>query len=360
MSARWILPIALGLLQHTPAALASDPSNSAGVVWKEFLSRQQAVETANVVWSMRFYLSVTARENMHERRPRFSTVVGQKPLDLPPTERRLLVSGTNACRYENIGLLFTQEDDGLPYRSIICYGEDGTYQSFSERAGSVERHTGRIDHRDAPPVWDALHIKPLILALRPLRPEAFGADPSTWDIRSEPAVVDGRACLVLRGYPPAFGSGGPVYELSLDRSRGYIPLRYVSRDRASGRIYSQVDMRYERTEEPTWMPSWWKVDTFFGDGTISEASENEKVQVTLGMTLPTDTFQINYPPGTLVRDGRKGEQHFIIADDGRYVPRREAEARASSNGASWPWLIAAFGAAALGIGLLVWRRAAAG
>jgi hypothetical protein len=115
-------------------------------------------------------------------------------------------------------------------------------------------------------------------------------------------------------------------------------------------------MRYDNNMDPEWIPSSWKAAVLFPSGELFEESENDDVEVALGLELPDDRFQIAYPKGTSVKDDREGGKFFTAEEGGRLVPKRQVAAQAASDTNRPYWIVAGGVAAAIGIALVLWRR----
>ncbi|MDQ3332200.1 MAG: hypothetical protein M3552_16365 [Planctomycetota bacterium] len=269
---------------------------------------------------------------------------------------RLTLLGRDQVRLEGYGISFAGADMGVPIPMISTFDGD-LYWSFNESSTGHDG-SGGISEMTGFRGWGIIQMFPLTLVLRPLRPEAFGSDQTRWKVVDE-TVIDGRRCIVLEGKPPSVQSSTASFKrVYIDPERDYVPMRWTSHSHEPAPSI-QLDFRYEHDAEPKWFPSQWKAVLYGATGNLREQSDNELVALRLGDPAPISTFQIDFRPGTVVIDGRKGAEAFIIGADGEWIPKRIADAQASYRTSNdiWPWIVG--GAAILGILIFIWRRRAA-
>ncbi|MBA3316109.1 MAG: hypothetical protein H0T47_22825 [Planctomycetaceae bacterium] len=327
--------------------VALEGSLAAGVreeIWQVLAQRQEAAHTASVAWQKESLVAgSTQPPDEHGNR--------QEDLALPRHPCTLIVSG-NQARFETQIASFANKHRGVLIPHIDAF--DGTNkQTFSDGTSGP---WGVIQESDSFEEWRNVNLYGLTLNLRPLRPEAFGTIPSDWNVEDRPAVVDGRACVVLtRPVEKA------IYHAYFDRNAGDLLMRYEKT--FVGRVASRTDMRYDSMMEPPWLPVSWV--TTFG----SDRSVNEVEQVSLGIEVPDATFKIEYPAGTRIsvlgsprdaakRGGVVSEKMFIVGEKGSLVPRRKVIAEETKNPewALWPWTLAGIGVVVLAAALLLRRR----
>lgn len=322
-------------------------------IWTTFQARQQAAETAEVVWNKQFTLAASSANRF--RSLAAATQESGGDVVSPSHTDRFFLSGDRA-RYETWISSFGGEKDGEQVPSIDAY--DG------KRHQSLTRGThGTIKDLDSFDGWLNVHLTALVLSLRPLRPEAFGPTPGKWAIDQRRSVVDGHECIVLVQRTSPRPDLSRIRRVMLDPERQYLPLRYEAE--TGGYLSLRVEMRYEQTHSPEWVPSSWTA-AFYRGGDISEQSLNELKEVVLGLDLPDETFTVDYPPGAEVtRVGNSippgrlapSTQHLVMSKSGSLVPRRQEVAQQTMSGwGKWPAILGAVGMALLGGALLLWRR----
>ncbi len=353
MSAFLLLSIFFGLLKA--CAESQDVRDADAVlfenIWKEFGERQASAATADVTWVHR-YMMTTNSSALGELRSAGPADMGGTDL-LAEQRCRLAVGGRDRLRVED--LIVASSAGRINLLPAVSSFDGTTRWRFTDHSSVNESHSGTISAAKRAVLWSGVHVLPLTMALRPLRPEAFGEESSQWMIESSTGVVDGVACIVMTRH-----LANSTRTVHLDPLRQFIPLKMTGTS-------VSITMLYDRSEEPKWVPSSWTSTVYAGQdgGPLESESENELVSAKIGIPLDEDTFRITFPEGTVVLDGRRGglPATFVAGKDGELIPQRQAvalETTGDSSSFSWPLLLAAGGAAALGIALLIWRRAAAG
>lgn len=320
-------------------------------IWQTFADRQAAAETASLSWRQST-LASPSRNGLSIEQASDSTKADSSPVNKKQAHPVLLILAGDRVRYESSIRAFAGGRDGDLVPSVVAYDGKRNQSLTNEEFGGMK-------DMDAFDEWSNIALFGAVLNLRPLRPEFFGESPAKWTVEDSPSVIDGRRCVVLSHRRPR----GFVTHVHLDPEKNYVPLRYASLrgDRPSAR----VDMHYERTEEPTWIPSSW-TSTFYAGGRPSHVYRIEVQEVVLGLEVPDETFTIEYPPGAelTVVEGPihtpESEKRVVVAQTGELVPHRLAVAEATKD-SGWGWwylVLVALGVAVLGGALWLWRREA--
>ncbi|MBA3313687.1 MAG: hypothetical protein H0T47_10425 [Planctomycetaceae bacterium] len=316
-------------------------------IWEAFTARQEAADSAEVRWTTQKMQGAALIEQMKGNwSPEAASLQGDVPI--PPAACRMVLWSA-LVRYESQEALLAQGKAQELRPSINAY--DGrrlqTLQDSVVRGGQT---TGFVKDAREFDEWRNIHLAGLMANLRPLR--IFGRTPAEWTLEARPEVIDGRSCVVIVQRETDKLSR----RIYLDSERDFVPLRIQSEREDS--VYARSDMRYERTEEPRWVPSSWTA-SFSQGGRLLTQTDNELTDVRLGLPVPKETFTVEYPKGALltVVDG-KGDRVMVVADDGEWVPYRQAAAEATANFGWPPWamFLAGIGVAALAVALLQWRR----
>ncbi len=337
-----IIALLLHLIFITSVAAAPAQTES---IWPKFVERQGRSERADIIWIHRRLLTKNSSAIAELR--------SSGPVDLAmdrlfqEQQCRLVASGER-LRVEDLTLA-SSGGQGHFLPTTVAF--DGAMRRrLTDYSRVNEDPSGGISDEWRALAWADVHLLALTFALRPLRPEAFGNQPSAWTIRPEVEMVEGVHCTVLERR-----LSKRTERVCVDPNRSFVPLKLVS-----GSI--SVTMRYERNEEPEWIPSSWTATVYTGpnSGVLESQSENELVSAEIGKPINDELFQIQFPPKTRVLDGRgTGLPALFIADDaGNLIPqRREVAQRTADEGwGRWPLIFAAIGAAVLGGALLLRRR----
>lgn len=335
----FVIPVPLGAAEVTVER-----------IWQSLRERDENVETAQISWLYDLVISrdmaassVAPAGGLQKRN------TDEAPMTLGEHESSLSLKGKR-IRLEFVAASFAQGNRGVAAPSISAY--DGQFQrQFTERTGSVDHHWGSIN----PAVfdgWQGIHVVPLFYALHPLHPQVFGSGPKQWRLEPDPAVIDGRRCVIISRHTRHPGS---KYRLSvfLDPARDFVPLRRESY--VNGNLSTRVDMTYVDGSEHSWLPARW-TSTDFGNttGRVLKRSDNRVTEVALNEPLPDDHFRFEFPAGTVVTDKRQQEaQRFFVEEDGSWVPYEKGRTPATPVGRSWTtwtWLaVLVAGAVTLGI-----------
>lgn len=334
-------------------------------IWGAFRAREEQVESAQVTWKYRYMMSeysvAGALEGEREDPSQASDVV------FPEKTCRLSLAGERV-RFESPIAVFDHGQGGRPTPSISAFDgvdDQGLITSLRDDVA----HSGSLEQTDAWSQWNMIHLQALTCALRPLRAELFGPERGEWRILDDPAVIEGRQCVVLELAHPIERDSDSVY---LEADRAYLDpehgFRLVRRNNImnNGQVGFQVDVRYEEGDSPDWFPTNWNVASYgFVTGKLIDSSENRLVSVVLNEPIPGSEFQIRFPPGAHVRRifTPYESQMYVAQRDGQLVPaspRRSLLAPAAAE----PWWRRSWGLTACGTVLLLlavvwgerWRR----
>lgn len=347
---RYVLAVAGLALTSVPA----EPCAAADLdsIWSEFRQRQSAAEAAR----LEFTMSQTLPADEVAQRVEPGSGGGQD-LSVGPYPASIELSG-DKVRFESLTLSFVGGDRGETVPTISAFDGENQ-QSYSDRSGRPGYPSqGAIKPLAKFREWENTALLPLFFAVRPLRQEAFGPNPSGWREEDRPAVVGGVRCLVIAKRPPETPPEfGHVIRAYLDPARDFIPLRVESAMRRGRSV--RLDVVYERGDPPRWVPSEWSSVWLKRDGTTADETRCSLKDVTLGQPVADERFVITFPAGTTVVDERAGRSEvFVVQPDGSFLAERSARATESSEKTPWPWVIAAIGAVALGLAVLLRRHRA--
>jgi hypothetical protein len=332
-------------------------------IWSAFRVREQKVQTAKVSWKYRFvkseYAVADAIANEREDPSRAADIV------FPEETCRMSLAGERV-RFESPIAVFAHGQGGRPTASVSAF--DGSEQQFfSESLRRDKPHHGSIRESDAFSQWNMIHIYPLTYALRPLRPELFGPQPGDWQIVDDPAVIDGRRCVVMElAHPVETDTSTPRHRADrvyLDPEYGFRLLRRTA-VMTNGQITIQVDARYERGDAPVWFPTSWTVATYGAvTGNLGESSEGRLIRVVLNESIRDEEFRIKFPRDTEVRRifTPYESQVYVANADGQLLAASPRERLSVPTGSdpwwrSWGLMTAGVVLLALAIGWGICRR----
>ncbi|MEX0718323.1 MAG: hypothetical protein WD066_17140 [Planctomycetaceae bacterium] len=166
---------------------------------------------------------------------------------------------------------------------------------------------------DHPPM--DVTTRPLMYALWPLTPHFGHLDLDEYRIKEAPAVIAGRQCVVLER------NTGPVEnELYVDMQRDCLILRVVGASTPR-----QADIQYEKDASGNWHPSGWQyVSTKTGGSGFDISIVAKTTAVDFSYTAQPADFEIDYPPGTILRDNRARPAPDVVQHPAQ-LPGRAAE-----------------------------------
>jgi hypothetical protein len=130
---------------------------------------------------------------------------------------------------------------------------------------------------------------------------------------TEHAIVDGVHCVKLERGPPPTVRWAVVEHCWVDPARDDVPILFEKT--VGGALQWSVAIQYRPSREVGWVPEQWtcqyQLPLFEAHCTATTLSVNE--------SLPPKTFQLDFPPGTLVFD-KLSHAPFLVAHDGSRSP----------------------------------------
>jgi hypothetical protein len=159
----------------------------------------------------------------------------------------------------------------------------------------------------------------LFLAFRPLLP-LMGLQGDRFRVVSEHAIVDGVHCVKIEnGLPRDRVRNGArnwttvAEHCWVDPARDDVPILFEKT--VGGALMWSVAIQYRPSREVGWVPEHWtcqyQFPMFEAHCTVTKLTVNEP--------LPPKTFQLEFPPGTLVFD-KLSHAQFLVARDGSRSP----------------------------------------
>jgi hypothetical protein len=187
--------------------------------------------------------------------------------------------------------------DGTASKTLAYYG--GIGQDYPQ--GAVVDDSGMLNRT----LWN---LKPIVLAYRPLDSTLVWFEEGELRITMTGVAVDDRPCVVLESH-------GPRREVTLwvDPSRDFHVVRYEYAER--GNLKSHFEVRYHHAGADGWVPERWEHLTV-GPGRKPAMLWSGSVdRFAINPAIDISEFQIEFPVGALVWDGRTN-QSFLVREDG--------------------------------------------
>jgi hypothetical protein len=284
-----------------PPFMPDSPADAAIVnrVFANWKARQERAKSFHVEWNTRVVQKSRRKPTVEEFR------------------RAFWVDGDDRFRVEFSGVSKGQFNwDRMPRGERTWNGADNRilewpHDPAAPPLGVVRQATLRDD-------LDPEHAA-LFLAFRPfLRLMHLRA---AWlHVVTEHAIVDGVHCVKLERGPPRdlFRNGARNWtsvaeHCWVDPARDDVPILFEKT--VGGALQWSVAIQYRPSREVGWVPERWtcqyQFPTFEAQCTATTLSVND--------SLPPKTFQLDFPPGTLVLD-KLSHAPFLVAHDGSRSP----------------------------------------
>jgi len=304
IATRGVLLCAIGLRVLSVDAVA-DQQEALLAAWNH---RQKSVQSFHFAWSGNHFRGAGAVESLSVVGPG-----GKTPTrgDLSSkTHTSLYLDGKGRFRVDTEGQVWSREASAYVPQST-CNLLDGELQkTFSSRTITTEFPIGIImdgttsDSRKVVLYW------PIMLAYRPFDTTMSYLDPGSLKMTAEQGMVDGRPCLILRQR-----TGDFVRTVWVDAGREFVPVRCLSE--RGGVTSFQIDVSHSKDAKYGWVPTSWSIALLEKHGAISESWDAKVVKYELNETIPESTFQLNYPPGTMVSNSMTKESYLVLEDGGK-------------------------------------------
>jgi hypothetical protein len=175
-----------------------------------------------------------------------------------------------------------------------------------------------------------LHLKPLIMAYRPLHP-SFGAFPvGGYRISAVRPTLRGTRMLVLE--PTQGGKRVNGWSLWVDTERECVIGRFALGNETWTEI--QIDVEYDKHPKWGWLVRGWSGSWVDRQGNLVKSFRADLVSREINASIHSDAFALVFPSGTVVADTNQpselGSTRFsVVKDDGTERPILAADLGAS-------------------------------
>ncbi len=233
------------------------------------------------------------------------------------------VDGRRRFRIERQGKVMAQEDPVYVPQTTLQLIDGTLEQWFCSRTDSTPFPLGFVSAAQIRPYagkgWESW---PIMWVYRPLDASLGNLDPTKLSMSTEPEIVNGRSCIVLR---QERGANNLVDIVWVDAAREFVPVRFVNSSK-EGIVSLQVDISYAKDANYGWVPASWKFSKMGPNGGIDWSWGTNAIKYKLNEAIAESTFQMNYPSGTFVHDSVTKEQ-YILLDNGQKRPVAQSELR---------------------------------
>ena len=193
---------------------------------------------------------------------------------------------------------------------------DGSVSKSLDQIGASDP-AGRVSRPSSAAGTNDIAVQPVLLGFRPLNSGDATVDLDEVRVVPGGGFIGAIECVVLE----AAGEGGASRRYWLDPARGFVVLRFEST--ASGGASLVQDILYA-DDGPGGMhrPVSWSSIAETSSGDLRLTDECEVTACRFGRAAPDDAFEIEFPNGTRVFDGRTGSSYTV----GETAPKGGANA----------------------------------
>lgn len=304
----------IGLASCTACAgpVRAEPDVTVNQVTSMWKTRQAKFHTVKYAWTERDTLPKGSIQ-----KPNAPLRPGFEGLTIPPEDitydvpYQLALDG-DKMRYSYEGKAWSVEKKSLlpdPYISVF----DGSVSKIFHPSGYTQWPVGIIRPEKRNVDSRNYHVKSLLLAFRPLPTTTGSFSPSDFTISKERALLQNKECIVLQ---QPLRAGVTSQTLWLDPSRNLVVLRYM--ESRSGKVGLKLDIQYTNDPDSGWIPASWECLASNPNGSLQEAFAATVTTYKINGPISPDEFQIDFPPGTRVRDQRPNATvpEYIVRKDG--------------------------------------------
>lgn len=304
IATRGVLLCAIGLRVLSVDAVA-DQQEALLAAWNH---RQKSIHSFHFAWSGNHFRGAQAVESLAVLGP------GGKPptrSDLScKTHTSLYVDEKGRFRVDTEGQIWSREQSAYVPHATSTLLDGHLQKGFSSKTITTDFPVGMIMDGNTSDSRKAVLYRPITMAYRPFDTTMSYLDAGNLKMTAEQGMVDGRPCLILRQR-----TGDSVQTVWVDAGREFVPVRYLSE--RGGVTSFQVDVSHSKDAKYGWVPTSWSIALLEKDGAISESWDAKVVKYELNETIPESTFQLDYPPGTMVHDSTTKEDYLVLENGGK-------------------------------------------
>jgi hypothetical protein len=298
----------LGQAPHTKEAIAK--------TWKV---TQDRIATARFEWTERQTDAAGSLSFMLRlRNPKLEDVI--PPKDTTFTKTCSLFFDTEAIRYSYKGAEWSHKVKRYEPMSYNSTSKGIVSKLYWEPSPHDENWwpQGRIAAKRENLDVSLASLQPILMTFRGMTPDMRAFDIETFTLTGNSAIIRGHECFALKQK-----LHDSETQLWVDPTRSYSIVRYLVFSR--GVIQQKVDVRFELGELGMWIPTQWETIINLPDGNLRNSVETRLVKYELNSKIEKNEFELEFPPGTRVRDGIQ-MLDYIIRPDGsgkREIPRAD-------------------------------------
>ena len=235
---------------------------------------------------------------------------GTEPFSLPDITFPLtmsLVADPGRMRLDIDGKTWSaKEKSYIPQAVVDIF--DGKVRKLFFKEGPVGFPNVHIQEGNASELVGDVRILPLMIIYRPLESDMGEFDSASLKLTNNTGIADGRECLILQ-------SGEST--VWVDAERVFLPTRYYRIRR--GKLLQSIEIQYAADAANGWVPAGWTNALFDLSGQLSNSTTVAVTEHHINIQIPDDTFDLDYPSGTWVRNHITDER-YLVRDGGKKRP----------------------------------------
>lgn len=308
-------------------ALAADRLDEIIKIWKE---RQQRVRTVHFEWTESRTYGKNSLPSMRLPGPGGGPVA--KPGPTPPEvvtheDKQTLSLDGDSMRYSSDGPQWSANHERFFNKSYVSVfdGKDSKNYFSNPKDGErpdpdTEYKSGYVDKEMRNQDVTNYSVWPILLTYRPLHPVMGRIVPREWAVAGQEGVIQGKKCIVIEKR-----ESDSTETCWVDMSQEASILRY---DRSvQGGWFISLKITYRADPSSGFVPSGWKITTLKPGGKFDKGGLTTVKRSEINLSLPPETFQFSFPPGTLVQDYKNDVKYIELEDGGRRIITPEELAR---------------------------------
>jgi hypothetical protein len=317
LSPRVVLAIPLAIA----AGLVASPRGVGGPAPEAALAairaRQESVKTLMVEYKQTEVVAKGAKSEGAAPLMKPTTIVPPEETTLESVDRLLIDGEKVRCEDNHPSWLMPQGILQEQKRVSVANGS-GAKVFFPTGLGPGATPTGVIQREPRSLDVKAFTPAPLTTTFRGLDPMISAFPAADMKPSGVTLLIDGALCE-----EHVIDYSDVILSSWLDTTKDYVPRRL--RLQRQGRLLEQADVTYRRHETCGWSPTSWVCNYYSGHATILRSTSVQVLDFRVNEPQPAEQFDIRFPPGTTVRDGRtlKTNELSPMGTCGKYlVPGR--------------------------------------
>jgi hypothetical protein len=166
-----------------------------------------------------------------------------------------------------------------------------------------------------------LEIRPLINWMRPFSLPGTRPDESEWKLEATGVPIEGAACVVVTRRHRVSGSDERLW---VDPAQKYV-IRRATHSKVNV-TWCAYDAWFTRNQSGIMVPTRWRMSIYSANGSPDGFYDCAVEHITLNTLRSAEQLRLDFPPGTLLSDQRKGKV-YLLGPDGKRRMLKPGERR---------------------------------